>query len=92
MGPEEDLGSSDNDLVAVEQSRCVDSVAFDEGSVGGAQVGRDHSGGGDAKFEVAARYAGVIDDDVGFGAAADDGDGLGEEPLVAVDVNDGVLG
>ena len=48
--------------------------------------------GGDAKFEVAARYAGVIDDDVGFGAATDDGDGFGEEPLVAVDVDDGVFG
>ena len=41
---------------------------------------------------MAARYAGVIDDDVGFGAATDDGDGFGEQPLVTVDVDDGVFG
>ena len=92
MRPEEDLGTSDNDLVAVEQGCCIDAMAFDKGSVGGTQVGRDHSGGSDAKFEVAARHAGVVDDDVGFGAATDDGDGFGEQPFVAVDVDDGVFG
>ena len=33
--PEEDLGTSDNDLVAIEQGCCIDAMAFDEGSVGG---------------------------------------------------------
>ena len=52
--PEEDLGASDDDLVAVKQGRCVDAVALNEGAVGGAQISRDHAGGSDAQFEVAA--------------------------------------
>ncbi len=48
-------------------------VAFDEEF--GAQVGRDRSGGGDAKLEVAA----ATRRNVGFGAATDDGDGFGEQ-------------
>ena len=92
VGPEEDLGTSDDDLVAVEQGRCVDTVPLDEGAVGGTEVGGDHAGGGDAQFEVTARDTRVVNDDVGLGAAPDDGHRLGEQPFFAVDVDDGVLG
>ena len=65
-------------------------MALDEGAVGRVEVGRNGVALHEADLQVAAGDARVVDDDVRLAAAADDGDGAGEQVALAVDVDDRV--
>src|SRR5699024_11505660 len=91
-GPEQNAGASDGQRVAVHQGGCFHVMALHIGAVGRAQVGGDHAVGGDADLQMPAGDAGVVDDDVCLAAAADHGDGAGEQVALPVDVHDRVAG
>src|SRR5690606_25673697 len=91
-GPEHDLRAADRDRVAVDQGGGVDAVTLDVTAVRRAEIGGDDACRGHLDLEVPPRDAGVVDDDVGLAAAADDGHRAGQQVALAVDVDDRMPG
>src|SRR5687768_16703873 len=86
------LGVADADRRPVVQPGASHLRAVDEDPVGRAEVDRLHTVDADLELEVAPAHAGVVDPQVGLGAAADHQAGRAQRVAGAVDLERGVGG